>query len=111
MTKIKIEKNVPMPESRMGREAMYPFEDMQEGDSFFIPLSETRARDTKSLSTSIRSAANKKGVSVAVAAENKNDKEGVRCWHRGEVAKRQKKSSSPSNNTTAKKSSTTKKAS
>jgi hypothetical protein len=32
-----IDKNIPMPEWLMGRNAKYPFAHMEVGDSFFIP--------------------------------------------------------------------------
>lgn len=37
MTAIKIEKNVPIPQSKRGRRSGYPFADMEPGDSFFAP--------------------------------------------------------------------------
>ena len=37
MTNIKIEKGVPMPDSRASTGSVYPFEEMEVGDSFFAP--------------------------------------------------------------------------
>lgn len=34
MNKIPVDRNIPLPQVRVGR--LYPFEDMQIGDSFFV---------------------------------------------------------------------------
>lgn len=33
----KIEKNIPIPKQIKGKIAMYPWREMKEGDSFFVP--------------------------------------------------------------------------
>jgi hypothetical protein len=38
----KIEKHIPVPESRRGRPALYPFADMAPGESFFVAEAEQR---------------------------------------------------------------------
>lgn len=38
MSEYKIEKDVPLRESRGGRRFKYPFPDLEVGDSFFVPL-------------------------------------------------------------------------
>jgi hypothetical protein len=36
MTKVKVDKGVPMPESNLGRPIKYPWNEMEVGDSFII---------------------------------------------------------------------------
>lgn len=38
VTAFKIRKNVPLPESRNSKPCAYPFDDMEIGDSFVVPL-------------------------------------------------------------------------
>lgn len=53
------ERRVPMPKSRRGRKAIYPFEKMKVGDSFLAPVTGTDSRKIESKRCSIFNCARK----------------------------------------------------
>jgi len=73
---IAIDKEIPIPESRKstGRKRMYPFHDLDVGDSFFVETNEPHHR-VKSLLQSVRKSRfpDKKFTTRIVNG-------GVRCW-------------------------------
>jgi hypothetical protein len=72
----KVEKGIPLP-SRTGRiPSRYPWDEMNNGDSFFIA-----GKRPKGLYT----AAYGRGIKIAVRSEKKRNKEGVRVWKIGEL--------------------------
>jgi hypothetical protein len=71
MTDIKIEKNVPMPEAR--GETIYPFSDMEVGDSFFVP-----GRTPNQMQNSASHWRKKNGWKFTTAREN----DGTRIWRK-----------------------------
>lgn len=78
----KIEKDVPVPviEGR-GRNALYPWKQMNAGDSFVVPLSESRAKSFHCLRTSlIGSAKVALGKTGCVTTRILEDEFGVRVW-------------------------------
>lgn len=69
MTAIVIEKNVPIPVG--GRKSIYPFGEMEVGDSFFVP---SIAAQT------VRSAAHTYGLKHRVKFSSYKEGDGVRIW-------------------------------
>jgi hypothetical protein len=71
----KIEKGIPLPSRMDGTPSRYPWDEMKNGDSFFIS-----GKKPKGLYT----AAYARGLKIAVRSEAKRNKEGVRVWKIGE---------------------------
>jgi len=71
----KIEKGIPLPEAptRGGRRSIYPFGDLEIGDSFFVP------NKTKMAST-ITAAGRKLNVKLVYRVQEENGKPGTRIW-------------------------------
>jgi hypothetical protein len=42
MKAVKIEKGIPIPKQRRGRRSTFPFDEMQPGDSFFVPVKDAK---------------------------------------------------------------------
>jgi hypothetical protein len=70
-----IEKNIPVP-----NRVNYPFDDMKDGDSFFIKLDGGSAHK---ISCAVRVYATRKGVSITT----RTSPEGVRVWKTGTLVK------------------------
>lgn len=72
MMKFEIDKNIPIPTVRRGGYLIYPFSEMEVGDSFFV--------DDLGKGTALRNAAcnyaRRHGKRFTVQAE----KDGLRCW-------------------------------
>ena len=69
----KIEKNIPLPPRRGARGSKYPWDEMKQGDSFFVP------GKPKGLYT----AASQRGIRIAIRPDKKGSQSGVRVWHVG----------------------------
>lgn len=84
MSEFKIEKNVPVPVSYTKNNLKYPFDQMEVGDSFFIPFKEGQSNEEKRKITNAVSSS----CFTYKRAKKLNDitfatrmtKEGVRCW-------------------------------
>ena len=79
MEKIRIEKNIPIPALTTGRARIYPFKEMEVGDSFFVALDGRERRNVqKSIIGACRHArlAPKKFCTRYI----KEPTEGFRCW-------------------------------
>jgi hypothetical protein len=74
MKKIEIEKDIPRPRKTRGRDAIYRFDDMAIGDSFFV---EGDSKIQVSVLTCARRKLPKKFVTQR---ETKDGKKGYRCW-------------------------------
>jgi len=70
---IKIDKKIPIPETRQGRKSLYPFESMKVGDSFEVSVD-----DRTTLGNSARQWAQRKknGFKFTTSAVGKK----VRIW-------------------------------
>ena len=71
---MKIEKNIPCPEARMGRKPKYPFADMAVGDSVFFDN-----EPAGSMSLPAASAHNH-GMRLGKKFSSRKDGRGVRIW-------------------------------
>jgi hypothetical protein len=69
-----IEKGIPLVSKARQRPSKYPWDQMKNGDSFFVP------GKPKGLYT----AAYGRGIKIAVRPEKKRNKEGVRVWKIGD---------------------------
>lgn len=70
----KIEKGVPLPaDDRPGRRAKYPFEDMDIGDSFFVP-------GHMKMASTISAAGRKLGMKFRYKVQTESGTEGTRVW-------------------------------
>lgn len=70
----KIEKSIPIPEARGRRAKKYPFEQMEVGDSFFVPLEE--GKSPSAIHASIATAKHRLGINLTTAREEG----GIRVW-------------------------------
>jgi hypothetical protein len=79
MTKLKIEKGIPLPPTTMGRARIYPFKEMEIGDSFFVPLN---GRDRHRVQTSIIGSCRLARLTPKRFCTRyiKEPEEGYRCW-------------------------------
>lgn len=79
--KIKIEKNVPIPEKtvnkKRGRKNIFPFEDMKINDSFFV-LSDNPEYRSITLSNAARNWAKRNGYKRKFKVDT--EKNGCRIW-------------------------------
>ena len=78
-----IEKNVELPDAKSGRVLKYPWDKMENGDSFWIKADDKGAKYMQgSMTTMGHSFFKKRGVKAKIAtrAEEKDGKEGVRVW-------------------------------
>ena len=84
MTIITIEKGVPMPKNGAGRHSIYPFAQMEIGDSFAVPndMGEFPSRTSRRQKTISGSAASwaKRHNPAAKFATHVIDGNTVRCW-------------------------------
>jgi hypothetical protein len=71
----KIEKGIPLPSRTAGTPSRYPWDEMKNGDSFFISGKRPKG---------LYHAAYGRGVKIAVRSETKRNKEGVRVWKIGQ---------------------------
>ena len=71
-----IEKNVPMPERRLGRPPIYPFSTMEVGESVFI--ADPKANGAKS--SACGTGNKRKGKRFSSRRLTENDQRGVRIW-------------------------------
>jgi hypothetical protein len=69
----KIDKSVPIPEKTV-RRAKYPFKNMEEGDSFFVPLPD--GKSPSGVYASISTAKNRLKINLTTAREDG----GIRVW-------------------------------
>lgn len=69
MPKVKIDKNVPLPAHHL---QIYPWREMEVGDSFLVPT------DTKS--ASLRVIASRNGRELGRTFSVRKTPEGFRCW-------------------------------
>lgn len=74
----KIDKNVPVPAELRGRKAKYPFKEMEVGDSFFIPKTETARTTLYNASATPRLV--KLGFKFTMQTKTENGVEGFRVW-------------------------------
>ena len=75
MRMFNIEKNIPLPPKMEKRgNPLYPFADMQAGDSFLIPV--VPVPDEKRITANVRTVACRYGMSVTFRRENA----GLRVW-------------------------------
>ena len=74
---IKIDKEIPMPESRSTGTSIYPFEDLEIGDSFFVP-GKSRAQ----MDNACGHWRKKKGWKFTVERRTENDVIGARVWRK-----------------------------
>lgn len=70
---IKIDKNVPVPSGKRGP-AAYPWDDMQPGDSFFVP-----GKTPKTLGGAVVTPKNR-GMKIRTRSVTENGVAGVRIW-------------------------------
>lgn len=80
---IEIDKGVPIPEKIQGPRLRYPFNYMEVGDSFFVPLNGRKAANVmSSISGSARSgrAASAGGRRFTSRRVTENGVPGIRCW-------------------------------
>lgn len=76
----KIEKDVPLPESKRGRgqgAPKYPFADMAAGDSFFVPMIDGSVKKTRG---NISSATRHWGKARGAQFATREVKGGIRVW-------------------------------
>lgn len=69
MPKVKIDKGVPLPDHHL---QVYPFKDMQVGDSFLLPKGISSA--------SVRTQASRNGRELGRTFSVRKTPEGFRCW-------------------------------
>lgn len=76
MSEIKIDNNVPIPANagRRGKGSMYPFSEMEVGDSFFV------SRPQKTMTGSVSSAARKNSAKYTTRSVTENGVSGTRVW-------------------------------
>ena len=73
----KIEKGIPSPRLGSGSK-VYPFNEMEVGDSFFVPYSD---RDSKKVQANIIvSVRNRRGLPKEFKVRTRSILTGVRCW-------------------------------
>lgn len=75
MSKIKIDKGVPIPKAELGRNRKYPWDELQVGDSFFVP-GKTRATFNGFASRFKKT----HGIHFTLRTVTENDIKGVRIW-------------------------------
>lgn len=78
-SRFKIEQGVEMPKNQSGRPKLYPFHEMQTGDSFFIPLNGKTAAGAQ---RNVLSCAKKQGFLVSTRQVTENGSSGVRVWRK-----------------------------
>jgi len=76
----KIEKNIPIPKiCRPGRNFIYPFNEMEVGDSFFVPLN--GEKKTAVQASIVNSAARRKEPGgKRFTTRYMAEEDGIRCW-------------------------------
>jgi hypothetical protein len=78
----KIDKNVPMPKISKGRPRIYPFPEMEVGDSFAVPITDDLSLGNNTNSSPLRSVAaayaRKYGGRFSVQLDRSNKI--MRCW-------------------------------
>ena len=72
---LKVDKNIPIPLPRGKRTSIYPFKEMEVGDSFLVPSSEIEER--RRIARSVYSSAHKHRPSRFVV---RHTNEGIRVW-------------------------------
>ncbi len=76
---IKIDKNVPLPVRRTNHKMLYPFAEMEIGDSFLVPLPPGKLiEDHRSNISACAAGFRKRYPSYAFTTRVEGD--GVRCW-------------------------------
>lgn len=84
MAKFEIQKGVPMPTARRGKELKYPFDQLGKGDSFVV----TDEADMKSVVSCANSYSKRYGIELVA----RKTSEGVRVWRLdGEVKRRKRR--------------------
>lgn len=77
-----IEKNIPLPDEieKRGRKPVYPIEEMEIGDSFFVPFANNKARERTR--ANINAACSMRGAAKKFRSMTRieNGVSGVRCW-------------------------------
>lgn len=74
MKPVKIEKGIPIPKQRRGRTATLPFDDMEPGDSIFVPVKD--ARDKTRVMSKVGMYVRKTGAKLTTRTVTG----GVRIW-------------------------------
>lgn len=78
----RIEKDIALPDAvaQRGRKPIYPITEMEVGDSFFVPVVNSRHYDK--VRASIHSSASLRGAGkkFRCVTRNENGVSGVRCW-------------------------------
>lgn len=77
MTNIQIDKNVPMPEDTRTTASTYPFEQMEVGDSFFVP-----GKKRTQMDNACGHWRKKKGWKFTVNARTEEGVLGCRVWRK-----------------------------
>lgn len=75
MSEIKIDKGVPLPEPKRGRKGTYPWDELQVGDSFFVPGK--TCNTFGGFLTRLKKAG---GIECVIRSVTENDIKGVRIW-------------------------------
>lgn len=84
MAKFEIQKGVPMPNTRPGKELKYPFDQLGKGDSFLV----TDEGDMKSVVSCARAYGKRYGIELIA----RKTSEGMRVWRLdGEVKRRKRR--------------------
>lgn len=81
-----IESDIEIPPRKGGGNSnrVYPWPDMSEGQSFFVPCN---PQDRKNLASSAGMAARKLGIRPVTRFLTENSETGVRFWHGGAIPK------------------------
>jgi hypothetical protein len=78
----KIDKNVPMLKISKGRPRIYPFPEMEVGDSFVVPITDEMESDQDKSSRLLRSAASaySRRYGSKFSVQFQRSKNVTRCW-------------------------------
>ena len=80
MNEFKVEKGIPVPQIR--GTLVYPFENMEVGDSFLITVEEARNKNTslKRVQSNLLADANRRKDGSKFTTRTMVDGSGIRCW-------------------------------
>ncbi|MDP3327718.1 hypothetical protein [Parvibaculum sp.] len=78
----KVEHGIEIPAETRPNARLYPFGDMQPGDSFFVPAKDAaeRMRRRQSVAAAARKFATTSGEPASMTFHTRQTPDGIRCW-------------------------------
>ena len=83
-----IEKDIPIISPRMKRERKYPFQEMEIGDSFFVPLNKKEIKKKRNALMSAAHHYRNRKFSSRIMVSEKDVIIGIRLWRVKKITKR-----------------------